>query len=178
LRAPGLGAGIERPLESATWGTSSLQARFHAATEHEPAAAEISDPWSPLRWRMTTLSSTIRPQSGRLCPACSSRESASRGITVTGRASLYVEDAKALLSELPEHVHSVLLFASPDPDVVRQVARWVRPDYVQVCWGADALGPAREARPRADLDEIEVIKEMAFFEAVRRFDAAQGRRGR
>jgi len=76
------------------------------------------------------------------------------------QASLSVEDAKALLSELPEHVHSVLLFASPDPDLVRQVARSVRPDYVQICWGVDALGPAREARLRADLDGIKVIKEI------------------
>jgi len=77
------------------------------------------------------------------------------------QASLSAEDAKALLSELPEHVHSVLLFASPDPDLVRQVAESVRPNYVQICWGVDAIGPAREARLRADLAGIKVIKEIA-----------------
>jgi phosphoribosylanthranilate isomerase len=76
------------------------------------------------------------------------------------QASLSVEDAKSLFAELPEHVQSVLLFASPDPDLVCQVARSVRPDYVQICWGVDAVGPAREARLRADLGGIGVIKEI------------------
>ena len=35
-------------------------------------------------------------------------------ILAAHQTSLSVEDAKALLSELPEHVHSVLLFASPE----------------------------------------------------------------
>ena len=97
------------------------------------------------------------------------------------QASLSVEDAKALLSELPEHVHTVLLFASPDPDLVRQVAGSVRPDYVQVCWGVDALGAAKEARLRADLGGMKVIKEIvvsgpdsrgAALSAARRYENA------
>jgi phosphoribosylanthranilate isomerase len=81
-------------------------------------------------------------------------------ILAAHQASLSVEDAKALFLELPEHVDSVLLFASPDPDLVCQVARSVRPNYVQICWGVDAVGPAREARLRADLGGIGVIKEI------------------
>jgi phosphoribosylanthranilate isomerase len=97
------------------------------------------------------------------------------------QASLSVEAAKALLSELPEQVRSVLLFASPDPDLVRRVARSLRPDYVQVCWAVDAIGPAREARLRADLGGIEVIKEIcvsgpdsreAALSAARRYEDA------
>lgn len=97
------------------------------------------------------------------------------------QVSLSVADARALLSELPEHVHSVLLFASPDPDLVCQVAQSVRPDYVQVCWGVDTLGPTREARLRADLGGIKVIKEIgvsgpdsreAALSAARRYEKA------
>ncbi len=102
-------------------------------------------------------------------------------ILAAQQASLSVEDAKALLSELPEHVHSVLLFASPDPDLVRQVAQSVRPDYVQICWEVDTIGPAREARLRADLGGIKVIKEIgvsgpdsreAALSAARRYEKA------
>jgi phosphoribosylanthranilate isomerase len=97
------------------------------------------------------------------------------------QASLSVEDAKALLSELPSQVRSVLLFATPDPDLVGRIARSVRPDYVQICWGVDAIGPAREAQLRADLDGIEVIKEIgvsgpesrdAALSAARRYEKA------
>jgi phosphoribosylanthranilate isomerase len=77
------------------------------------------------------------------------------------QASLSVGDAKALLSELPDRVRSVLLFATPDPDLVCRIARSVRPDYVQICWPVDTLGPEREAQLRADLGGIEVIKEIA-----------------
>ncbi len=35
----------------------------------------------------------------------------------------------------------------------------VRPNYVQFCWGVDAIGAAAEARVRADLGEIKVIKD-------------------
>lgn len=76
------------------------------------------------------------------------------------QATLSAEDARALLSELPSQVRSVLLFATPDPDLVVRVARSVRPDFVQICWGVDAIGPTREAELRADLDGIEVIKEI------------------
>jgi phosphoribosylanthranilate isomerase len=102
-------------------------------------------------------------------------------ILAAQQASLCVEDAKALLSGLPEHVNSVLLFASPDPDLVHQVAQTVRPDYVQLCWGVDAIGPEREARLRADLDGIKVIKEIAVsgpesreaaLSAARRYEKA------
>jgi phosphoribosylanthranilate isomerase len=97
------------------------------------------------------------------------------------QATLSVEDAKSLLAELPEAVRSVLLFASPDPDLVRRVAQSVQPDYVQICWPVDAIGPAREARLRADLGEIEVIKEIcvsgpesreAALAAARRYENA------
>jgi phosphoribosylanthranilate isomerase len=82
-------------------------------------------------------------------------------ILSAAQASLSVGDATALLSELPDQVHSVLLFATPDPDLVCQIALAVRPDYVQLCWAIDTLGPEREAQLRADLDGIEVIKEIA-----------------
>ena len=102
-------------------------------------------------------------------------------ILAAQQASLSVEDAKTLLSELPEHVHSVLVFASPDPDLVREVAQSVRPDYVQICWEVDTIGPAREARLRADLGGIKVIKEIgvsgpdsreAALSAARRYENA------
>jgi phosphoribosylanthranilate isomerase len=97
------------------------------------------------------------------------------------QASLAAEDARALLSELSSQVRSVLLFATPDPDLVVRVARSVRPDFVQICWGVDAVGPAREAQLRADLDGIEVIKEIvvsgpesreAGLSASRRYEKA------
>jgi phosphoribosylanthranilate isomerase len=97
------------------------------------------------------------------------------------QASLSVEDAKALLSELPDRVRSVLLFATPDPDLVGQIARSVRPDYVQICWGVDVIGPAREAQLKADLDGIAVIKEISVsgpesrdeaLSAARRYEKA------
>ena len=97
------------------------------------------------------------------------------------QASLSVEDARSLLAELPEEVQSVLLFASPDPDLVRRVAQSVRPDYVQICWGVDSIGPAGEARLRADLGGIKVIKEIAVsgpesreaaLSAARRYEKA------
>lgn len=102
-------------------------------------------------------------------------------ILATHQASLSAHDAKALLAELPEQVHSVLLFASPDPDLVRQVAQSVRPDYVQICWEMDAIGPVIEARMRADLAGIKVIKEIAVsgpesreaaLSAARRYEEA------
>jgi phosphoribosylanthranilate isomerase len=78
-------------------------------------------------------------------------------------------------------VQSVLLFASPDPDLVRRVTQSVRPDYVQICWGVDTIGPAGEARLRADLGGIKVIKEIAVsgpesreaaLSAARRYEKA------
>ena len=102
-------------------------------------------------------------------------------ILATQQASLSTEDARSLLAELPGHVKSVLLFASPDPDLVRQVAESVQPDYVQVCWPVDTMGPAREAHLRADLGGIKVIKEIcvsgpdsreAALSAARRYEKA------
>jgi len=102
-------------------------------------------------------------------------------ILAAHQASLSAREVTALLAELPEHVHSVLLFASPDPDLVRQVAQSVRPDYVQICWEMDALGPAAEARMRANLGGIKIIKEIAVsgpesrqaaLSAARRYEEA------
>ena len=97
------------------------------------------------------------------------------------QATLSVGEIKALLSELPRRLRSVLLFATPDPDLVCQVARSVRPDFVQICWPVDTLGPARETQLRADLDGIPVIKEIgvsgpesreAALAAARRYEKA------
>lgn len=92
------------------------------------------------------------------------------------QATLPAEDARALLSELPGQVRSVLLFATPDPDLVVQVARSVRPDFVQVCWEVDAIGPTGEAQMRAGLDGIEVIKEIVVSGPESREAALSGAR--
>jgi phosphoribosylanthranilate isomerase len=98
-------------------------------------------------------------------------------ILAAQQASLSAEEARALLSELPRSVRSVLLFASPDPDLVLRVTRSVRPDYVQLCWAVDAMGPAREAQLRAELGGIEVIKEIAVSGPESRDAALSAARG-
>jgi len=69
-------------------------------------------------------------------------------------------DAQALFRELPDGAATVLLFATADQDLVLHTTDIAEPDFVQVCWGVDALGPEREARLRERLNPTRWIKEI------------------
>jgi len=58
-------------------------------------------------------------------------------------------DARALFSELPDQTATVLLFATAHEDLVLRTTEVTGPDFVQVCWAVDSLGPEREAREAA-----------------------------
>jgi phosphoribosylanthranilate isomerase len=53
-----------------------------------------------------------------------------------------------------------LLFATADEELVLRTTGVARPDFVQVCWAVDVLGPEREARLRERLRPIRWIKEI------------------
>ena len=69
-------------------------------------------------------------------------------------------EARALFRELPRGTASVLLFATSDEELVLRTAGVARPDFVQVCWPVDALGPEREARLRERLRPMRWIEEI------------------
>lgn len=73
---------------------------------------------------------------------------------------------------------TVLLFATPDEDLVLRATEAAAPDFVQVCWAVDSLGPEREARLRERLRPVRWIKEIPIrgpetrsgaLEAARRY---------
>lgn len=68
--------------------------------------------------------------------------------------------ARALFSELPDQAAAVLLFATADEDLVLRTTEAAAPDFVQVCWAVDSLGPEREARLRERLRPVRWIKEI------------------
>ncbi len=69
-------------------------------------------------------------------------------------------DARALFRELPDQTATVLLFATAHEELVLRTIEAVRPDFVQVCWAVDSLGPEREARLRERLQPVRWIKEI------------------
>lgn len=78
----------------------------------------------------------------------------------TGETCLTVAEAKRLFRELPAETVTVALFATPDVELVLRVVEGCRPRMVQVCWDAEAVGVEREARLRARLGEVKLIKEI------------------
>jgi phosphoribosylanthranilate isomerase len=69
-------------------------------------------------------------------------------------------DARALFSELLDKASTVLLFATSDEELVLRTTEAAAPDFVQVCWAVDSLGPDREARLRERLQPVRWIKEI------------------
>jgi phosphoribosylanthranilate isomerase len=69
-------------------------------------------------------------------------------------------EAQVLFRELPGSAATVLLFATADEELVLRTTDAARPDFVQVCWGVDALGLEREARLRERLRPVRWIKEV------------------
>jgi phosphoribosylanthranilate isomerase len=69
-------------------------------------------------------------------------------------------DARALFSELPDQTATVLLFATAHEELVLRTTDAARPDFVQICWAIDSLGPEREARLRERLQPVRWIKEI------------------
>jgi len=69
-------------------------------------------------------------------------------------------EARALFSELPDQTATVLLFATAREDLVLRTTEVTGPDFVQVCWAVDSLGPEREARLRERLKPVRWIKEI------------------
>src|SRR5262245_5269301 len=68
--------------------------------------------------------------------------------------------ARELFSALPEPTATVLLFATADESLVLRTTEVAAPDFVQVCWPVDSLGPQREARLRERLRPTRWIKEI------------------
>jgi phosphoribosylanthranilate isomerase len=86
--------------------------------------------------------------------------------------------ARALFRELPDRTATVLLFATADEDLVLRTTEAAAPDFVQVCWAVDRLGPEREGRLRERLRPVGWIKEIpvggpqtrgAALEAAKRY---------
>lgn len=71
-----------------------------------------------------------------------------------------LEQGQRVFSLLPPGAKTVALFATPDPQLVCQVAGALGPRLVQFCWPVDALGPEAEAQLRAALFPVQVIKEI------------------
>jgi len=69
-------------------------------------------------------------------------------------------DARALFNDLPDQTATVLLFATADEELVLRTTEAAGPDFVQVCWAVDSLGPEREARLRERLQPVRWIKEI------------------
>ncbi len=69
-------------------------------------------------------------------------------------------DARALFNELPDQTATVLVFATGDEKLVLRTTEAAGPDFVQVCWAVDSLGPEREARLRERLQPVRWIKEI------------------
>jgi phosphoribosylanthranilate isomerase len=69
-------------------------------------------------------------------------------------------DARALFSELPDQISTVLVFATTNEELVLRTTEAAGPDFVQVCWAVDSLGPEREARLRERLQPVRWIKEI------------------
>ncbi len=66
------------------------------------------------------------------------------------------------MTDLPDHVVTIVLFATPDEALILRLADATHPHMVQTCWPTDAIGPDRERRLREKLNRngIAVIKEI------------------
>jgi phosphoribosylanthranilate isomerase len=76
------------------------------------------------------------------------------------QACIAAAAARALFRELPDRTATVLLFATADENLVLRTTEAAAPDFVQVCWAVDSLGPEREARLRERLRPVRWIKEI------------------